>query len=33
MSDALSGELLIDGSHEEGSGVVLPDASVAVMNI
>ncbi len=33
MSDALSGELLIDGSHEEGSGVVVPDASVAVINI
>ncbi len=33
MSDALSTEMLIDGLHEEGSGAVVPDASVVVMNI
>ena len=33
MSDALSAERLINGSHEEGGGAVAPDASVVVTNI
>jgi hypothetical protein len=33
MSDALSGELLIDGLHGEGGSALVPDASSGVMNI